>query len=130
MEEQYKHLDKRTKGLIKEAGTYKPSADFLSNVMSAVEVIAKKEAYKPLISKSSWFVIFALLLAWMIVFYVYPSSYSSIFKNVEFTNGLSFDNPFSGYEFSKTLVYGLGFLGLFLVQIPFLKRYMEKSITG
>ncbi len=130
MEEQYKHLDQSTRAIIKEAGTYKPSADFLSNVMSAVEVIAKKKGYKPLISKNSWFVICTLLLTWMVVFYVYPSSYSSVFKSsIDLTNKLSFDNPFSGYEISKALVYGLGFLGLFLVQIPFLKRYMEKKVT-
>ena len=129
MEEQYKHLDKRTKELIKEAGTYKPSADFLSNVMSAVELKAKQEVYKPLISKTTWFIICTLLLAWIIVFYMYPTSYSSVFKNMDLTNIMSFDNPFSGYEISKNLIYGLGFLGLFLVQIPFLKNYMEKNIA-
>lgn len=129
MEEQYKHLDEQTKSLIKEAGTYKPSADFLGNVMAAVEVRARKETYKPLISKTSWVVICGLLLAWITVFYFYPSSYSSVFKNIDLTNTLSFENPFSGYEFSKTLTYGLGFLGLFLVQVPFLKRYMEKKAT-
>ena len=129
MEEQYRKIDKKTQELIKEAGTYKPSADFLSNVMSAVEISAKKVAYKPLISKTTWFIICALLLAWMVVFYVYPSSYSSVFKSAELTNKLSFENPFSGFELSKTLAYGLGFLGLFLVQIPFLKSYMEKRIV-
>ena len=129
MEEQYRNIDKKTQELIKDAGTYEPSADFLRNVMSAVEVVAKKEVYKPLISKTSWFVICALLLVWMVVFYIYPSSYSSVFKSVDLSNDLNFENPFSDYEFSKTLGYGLGFLGLFLVQIPFLKSYMEKRIV-
>lgn len=129
MEEQFRNIDKKTQELIKEAGTYKPSADFLSNVISVVELKAKKETYQPLISKTAWFIICALLLAWMIVFYMYPSSYSSVFKSFDLTSKLSFDNPFSGYEISNTLIYGLGFLGLFLVQIPFLKRYMEKGIA-
>jgi len=126
MEEQFKHFDKKIQKLIKEAGTYKPSANFLSNVMSTVESKATRQVYKPLISRTSWFLIGGLLAAWMVVFYLYPSSYSSIFKDFNLTEKLTVENPFTEVKFSKTLMYGLGFLGLFLVQIPFLKRYMEK----
>jgi hypothetical protein len=126
MEEQFKDFDKKTQKLIKEAGTYKPSANFLSNVMSTIENKATRQVYKPLISRTSWFVIGGLLVVWMLVAYLYPSSYSSVFKEFNLTEKLAIENPFAVVEFSKILMYGLGFLGLFLVQVPFLKRYMEK----
>jgi len=128
MEEQFKNIDKFTSDLVKEAGIQMPSADFFNNVMMAVERTSIKEAYKPLISKNLWFVIGALFIALMAVLYFSPLSQLAFISDLNLTEKLSLENPLANIKFSKTLVYGIGFLGLFIAQIPFLKYYyIEKS---
>lgn len=126
MEEQFKNIDRVTKKLLKEAGTHKPSSNFLSNVMTGVEQTAIKKAYQPLISRPAWLVIGVLSVILIAVLTAYPVPQISFISDLQISEKLGLQNPFSGIEFSKTTVYAIGFLGLFLVQIPFLKHYFEK----
>jgi hypothetical protein len=126
MEEQFKNIDKLTKKLVKEAGIHKPSANFLNNVMSVVEQKSIKRVYEPLISRSAWIVIGVLFVASLILLYFYSSSQFILFNDLHLSQKLNFYNPFSAIKFSKTTVYAISFLGLFLIQIPFLKRLMEQ----
>lgn len=127
MEEQFKNIDKLTEKLVKEAGLHQPSASFLTNVMSALEQKSIKQIYEPLISKSAWIVIGVLFIASLVLLYFNSSSQLILFKDLHLSEKLNFQNPFSAIEFSKTTVYAIGFLGLFLIQIPFLKRLVEQK---
>jgi nitric oxide reductase large subunit len=126
MEEQFKNIDRLTKKLLKEAGTHKPSSNFLSKVMTGVEQTAIKKAYQPLISRTAWLVIGVLSVVLIVVLIAFPFPQLSFISDLQLSEKIHFQNPFSGIEISKTTVYAVGFLGLFLVQIPFLKHYFEK----
>ena len=131
MEEQFKNIDRLTRKLVKEAGTYKPSPDFLHNVMTTVNAkVADQKVYQPLISKKVWRIISILAIISLIALYFYPATGNSYINEFNLAEKLSFNNPFTnpfaGITFSKTIIYGIGFLGLFLIQIPFLKSFMER----
>ena len=128
MEEQFNNMDRLTKKYVKDAGVHKPASDFLSNVMTAIdEKKTQTIVYQPLITKKVWWIIGVVALASLIVLFLYPTSSISYLNNIDLTQNLAFENPFQDIKFSKTLVYGIGFLGLFLLQIPVLKKYNEQS---
>lgn len=127
MEKQSKKTDIITQGLIKEGGLHKPSAKFVDNVMDAVTQLKKEqEIYHPLISKNAWIVLIFLIATIVVIL--------SVFSNIDYTllsNYDLFDKPFFNVtlpemKFSKEVIYGIGFLGLFLLQIPILKRQLDK----
>lgn len=125
MEEQFKNIDRGAEKLVKEAGLHKPSANFLSDVMSAVNKTAIKQEYKPLISRSTWFIIGTLFAASFIALYFYSTPELSILQDLNLFEKLSFEIPTSEFQVPKTMVYAIGCLGLFLFQIPFLKNYLK-----
>lgn len=127
MEEQFKNIDRLTEKIVKDAGLHKPSANFLSDVMSAVNQTVIKQEYEPLISRATWFIIGTLFTLSLVVLYFFSTPELSILKDLSIFEKVSFNMPVLEYKFPKTLVYGIGFLGLFLIQIPFLKHYMGKS---
>lgn len=126
MEEQFKEIDRITKKLVTEAGTHKPSAQFLETVMNAVSQEKVIQPYKPLISKTAWLFIGIGFFVMMLALYSVPSGQLSFLKEINFSANFRVKNPFSEVKITKTAVYGIVFLGLFLIEIPFLKRYLEK----
>jgi hypothetical protein len=127
MEEQFKNIDRLTEKLVKDAGIHKPSANFLSDVMSAVNQTAIKQEYKPLISRATWFIIGALFAASFVGLYFYSSPELSVLQDLNIFEKMSFKMPVSEFQFPKTVVYAIGCLGLFLFQIPFLKNYLKTN---
>ncbi len=127
MEEQFKNIDRLTEKLVKDAGINKPSANFLSDVMSAVNQTAIKQEYKPLISRSTWFIIGTLFAALFVALYFYSTPELSLLQDLNLFEKLSFEIPTSELKVPKTMVYAIGFLGLFLFQIPFLKNYLKTN---
>jgi hypothetical protein len=125
MEEQFKNIDRGIEKLVKDAGIHKPSANFLSDVMSAVNQTAIKQEYKPLISRSAWFIIGTSFAASFVALYFYSSPELSLLQDLNFFDKLSFEIPTSEFKVPKTAVYAIGCLGLFLFQIPFLKNYLK-----
>lgn len=126
MEEQFKEIDRITKKLVTEAGTHKPSAQFLETVMNAVSQEKVIQPYKPLISKTAWLFIGIGFFVMILALYSVPSGQLSFLKEINFSANFRVKNPFSEVKITKTAVYGIVFLGLFLIEIPFLKRYLEK----
>lgn len=126
MEEQFKEIDRITKKLVTEAGTDKPSAQFLETVMNAVSQEKVIQPYKPLISKTAWLFIGIGFFVMILALYSVPSGLLSFLKEINFSANFRVKNPFSEVKITKTAVYGIVFLGLFLIEIPFLKRYLEK----
>ena len=121
MEEQFKKDDKILSELISEAGLDSPSLSFDDNVMRAIkEAEAKSIAYKPLIPKKIWVFItigFAALLA--VLIFSGPGE-PGIIKNLVGDTGFSIPE----FSVSRIFIYAIAFLGLFLVQIPILKRQL------
>ncbi len=126
MEEQYKNIDRLTKKIVEDAGMHSPSVNFLDNVMSAVEAKSVQKTYEPLISKKAWMVIAALFIGWLGILYFYPATQLNFIKELNLSQRFSIKNPLAGLQISKSLAYAIGFMALFLIQIPFLKHFLNK----
>jgi hypothetical protein len=123
MEKPSKNIEKITQDWVKEAGLEKPSSAFVQNVMNVIEKkSATQEVYRPLISKRGWGMVAAVFVVSVALLYLFPIGEVSYFNDLKLAEVSGIKNPFAGLEVSKTMVYGIGFLALFLVQIPFLKR--------
>jgi len=120
-----------TKSIIKEVGLESPSADFVSNVMKAIDVENKKVVslnYQPLISNLGWFVIIILLMGMSIfislsnfqsseIFSILDSSYLNKFNEIDFINNLNFSTTFT---FSVLL-----FAVFMILQIMYIKYFYK-----
>ncbi len=130
MEKQSNNIDKITKNIIKDAGLHLPSSSFLTNVMEAIETqsISQPVVYKPLISKAIWILLFTLTIVALVLLFIFPVfSETSLFSQLTIPEEFNFEFNLPEMNLSKTTIYGIGFLALFLIQIPFLKRQLEKS---
>jgi len=123
MEDSPKEIEKLTQKWVKEAGIEQPSLDFVQKVMDAVDVSASKsKAYRPLISGRGWSLVAILFITSLVAVYLLPLGESGYLKSIDWSNLPSIQNPFEAIKVSKPMLYAIGFLTLFLVQIPFLKR--------
>ena len=123
MEKSSENIEKITRDWIEEAGIEHPSPGFAHTVMSAIEAkSAKKKVYRPLISLRGWGLVAAVFVIGIALLFLFPAGEFPYLGKVDLMDGLKIKNPFAGLEVSKTMVYAVGFLALFLVQIPFLKR--------
>ena len=130
MEKQSKNIDRITKKIIKDAGLEQPSADFFSNVMEAIESQSTSPSivYQPLISKKVWILLFALTAAVLVLLFIFPVfSETSLINPITIPEQFKFSFNLPEMKLSKTTIYGVGFLSLFLLQIPFLKRQLNNS---
>jgi hypothetical protein len=128
MEKSSKKIDKITQQIIKSGGLHQPSADFMENVMGAVSMIeTEKVKYTPLISKKVWIVLSVSILATFCYMVFFTSTDYTMIGNVGLLERISNVNfALPELNLSKELIYGIGFLGLFLLQIPFLKRQLDR----
>lgn len=123
MEEPSKNIEEITREWVKEAGIQQPAAGFVNGVMSFIEAkAAPNKGYQPLISLRGWGVVSMVFLAAIVLLLLFPIGGVNYFENMDIPNFSEVKNPFAGLEVSKTMIYGFGFLALFLIQIPFLKR--------
>lgn len=130
MDKQSKNIDRITKNIIKDAGLHQPSPNFLTNVMEAIEVqtVSQPNVYRPLISKNMWILLVVLTAAVSVLLFMFPVfSESSLFSQLNIPNQYNFEVSLPKINLSKTTIYGIGFLSLFLIQIPFLKRQLNNS---
>ena len=126
MDKQFKKEDQLLKDLISQAGLEQPGQDFKSNLMDLIEQkSAEKIRYKPLIGKKVWLFIAASLATIMVVIFLYPSKPFEKF-GLSYNNDI-INNIIPDMSASNTLVYGVLFLSLFIFQIPFLKKYLERA---
>ena len=127
MEKRSENIDKNTQGLIKEGGLHKPSYNFVENVMEAVSTLEiKQEVFKPLISKKGWMLFILFSIAILVILTIIPNNDYSILSSYEFFQKPIFNVSIPEMKLSKVMIYGIGFLGLFLLQIPFLKRQLDR----
>ena len=126
MEEQFKKQDDILKKLLKESPLESPSVDFSKKVMQQIERKHEVKVYSPLISKTAWTAIAAMFLLSLVWIYYNPSSTVSS-TTIALQERINIENPLKGFTLSKTTIYAVGFMALFLFQIPFLKRITERS---
>jgi hypothetical protein len=110
-----------------------PSLDFTDKVMLKVEAISNSTAtvYKPLISKSIWYIIIGCFVA--LIGYIYlkePVINNGWFNRFDLSN-VSL-NPLENvsFNFSKTLMYAVVLLAIMVsIQVPLLKHYFNKRMA-
>ncbi len=127
MEKQFSREDASMKKWIKELPLEQPSPDFMQKVMAGVAHSAMKKPYQPLISRKVWVVIITLFILALLWIYFNPSSSIIDSEALSWDSQMQWNNPFEGMKIPKTAVYAIGFMALFLLQIPFLKRILDKS---
>ncbi|UJH92561.1 hypothetical protein LZ575_08805 [Antarcticibacterium sp. 1MA-6-2] len=110
--------------MMKDAGLEKPSIDFSANVMKAIAVKKAVFEYKPLISRQAWTIIFSIIGIAFFGFYQMNTGYSLI-SNFSLPDFNSFSVP--KIELSQTMTWAIAFVALFLLEIPFLKRLIERQ---
>lgn len=125
MEKQFNREERLMKKLLNDAGTEKPSADFKSRLMMKVE--ARNTAispYTPLISKATWLVIGGIVFAAMLGLYILNTEQTLTFKfNFDYFDSLKIPS----INLSRTMQIAIGFVALFFLEIPFLKRMIDRD---
>ncbi len=132
MEEQFNDV----KRLVKEAGIERPSSGFSINVMQDIKRLSAQEpiVYTPLISKRAWFWIGILIFGLVLSLAFLTDNNTSILDKIDLSSlqlkGKLINNPFKDFTLYKTTLYGILFFSiLFFVQIPILKRRIDKSFS-
>ncbi len=126
MEELYKNSEKQIKGWIQEAGLEKPDGAFELKILEKIETKPLFQKATPLISNTGWLVLSFFFVTSILLLYLYPSELVSFNGN---KLSVFFDKMrgLPAIFHSPTTQYAFLFLALFLVQIPFLKHYLEKQ---
>ncbi len=124
MEKQSNREERLIKKLLNEVGTEKPSADFKSKIMMAVErKTAPIPPYKPLIPQAVWF-----MITGVVIIAIAGLSYINSDLSIDLSANINipkFDMP--ELHFSKTMQYAIAFVALFFLQIPFLKKFLDSQ---
>ncbi|NQX78704.1 hypothetical protein [Gilvibacter sp.] len=119
--------DALTRKYMNEAGLDPAPEDTYMAIMDQITALNTYSlAYKPLISRKGWalilggFVLFLIGIFWLPIerFYL---------NNLPELTSFNLSEYLSGIQMSSTTLYAIGFLGLFLVQLPFLKRLLDSK---
>jgi len=126
-----KHIDQFVDKVMKSSKLETPSFDFTAKVMSQITVTSRSAVtvYKPLISKTTWVILF-LLTVGMVGFSFFNKDTSTLgwFDKLDFS---IVSNLFSGVKISQTTMYSLLMFGVMLfIQIPLLKHYFNKRFDA
>lgn len=127
MKQDEKKIENLIDQLMTNDSLEQPSIDFTKIVMSKVEAVSNSTAtvYKPLISKSVWFIILGSYVA--LVAYIYlkePITNNGWFKRFEWS-GVT-----PNLNFSSAVIYAFVLLAMMVgVQVPLLKHYFNKRMA-
>ncbi|MEM7186805.1 MAG: hypothetical protein AAF466_09115 [Bacteroidota bacterium] len=123
MENTPENIEKLTNKWVAEAGIQQPSKGFARQVMDAIDAKSTvKQVYRPLISLKAWGWVAALIIGTWVLLQYMPEGQQSFVSGLETSDLPTVEHLFQNFKLSKTMVYAIGFMALFLVQIPFLKR--------
>ncbi|MUP44194.1 hypothetical protein E0K83_00355 [Gramella sp. BOM4] len=125
MEKQFNREEEMMKKLLNDAGIKAPSADFKNRIMGIVEQRnVAISPYKPLIPKFVWFILAGCILSAVIGLYLMSA-------NVSWNWSLDFRVPefieIPSIRLSETMQYAIAFIALFFLQIPFMKRFLDRQ---
>ncbi|QCX01327.1 hypothetical protein FGM00_14860 [Aggregatimonas sangjinii] len=132
-EKDNKKLEELVDKLMRETVLETPSADFTSKVLSQVDSIATSEVttYRPLISKSVWIGLCALLVGTVIYSFFNTTAEPNWFETVDFSvfTNSGIGNQLSDLVSSKAMFYAaILFASMFVVQISFLKNHFNRRL--
>lgn len=120
MEKQYKKDDNLIKNLISDAGLEQPSMNFDNAVMEQIlNAEHKSVAYRPLITPKAWIFVGLIVAAIALILIFLPSGGEPGILSDRLPE-MNFDFP--KYNIPTTFIYAVLFMGLFLIQVPILKR--------
>jgi len=126
-----KEFDAFAKKYLKEIKTESLSKDFTASLMNKIVLENSKSVMntKALISKKVWFVIFASVLA--VVLIPFKASEKSLITmpklDFSFLEKIQIPNLLENVSVSNTVMYAILFFGLmFMVQVIFLKNHFNK----
>ncbi|NDV45143.1 hypothetical protein [Flagellimonas sediminis] len=128
-----KKLEEFVDRLMADAPLESPSVDFTKNLMLRIEAQSQKEAfqYKPIMSRSvlvGLFVAFSVLMVYVISQYDLGDGTGWFDKITWEPNFKPFWGWLENYTSSKVLVYAVLLFGLlFFVQVPWLKKHMDRT---
>ncbi len=121
--EKHKPEEEFFKKIIQEAGREKASPDLYRNVISAIESKqASTLVYKPLISRNVWIAVVLVISLSIFGLFLMTTDFSMNW-NFGFMNYISVPK----INLSSTMLYAIGFISLFFLQIPFLQNYMRSQ---
>ncbi len=130
MEKQFNREDQLIKKLLNEAGTEAPSADFKKRIMMRVENRnAAIKPYQPLIPKFVWYVLGVVLVTSVTGLYMMYADVS-LSWSFDYKIPRLIDMPVINMptiSLSQTMQYAIAFVALFFLQIPFLKRFLDRQ---
>ena len=112
---------------VNEAGIDKAPQGTYDAIMKQIEALnAYSISYKPLISRKGWFLIATFVLIFFVGLFWVPIERFYL-DNLPEMSSLKISEVLAKLELSKTTLYAIGFLGLFLIQLPFLKRVLDSK---
>ncbi|NNC50034.1 MAG: hypothetical protein HKO01_05805 [Flaviramulus sp.] len=128
-----KYLDNLSIKVITSSSIESPSFNFTDSVMSQVTSLNQKQTtvYKPLLSNTTWSLIFIGVVA-IIIYVLFSGNQSESTSwlstmNFEVLSNNRFSNLLSSFKISKTLMYAVVFLGIMIcIQVPILKNHFDK----
>ncbi|UFH35479.1 hypothetical protein [Flavobacterium acetivorans] len=127
-----KQIDDLARRVIEKATLESPSFDFTAQIMTQLTDLKQSETtvYKPLISKTAWFVIFigfAILLGYTVTGTQSQTLNWFDFPDLNVLLNQKISTSMFQFTFSKIVLYALTLLALMvLVQVSFLKAYFDK----
>jgi len=123
-----KNIEEYTKKIVQEAGLDSPSSELMNNIMFAIEKQSiSSRVYKPLISKNIWYVILVCAISFLLFVYLFLYQPSATILNVNALYDFIFPSQILVISMSKTMLYCFAFLSLFLIEIPFIKYFIERN---
>jgi len=127
------HLDKLAKKVMQSTALETPSLDFTAHLMDKVQGISISDIteYKPLISKTAWFVIAILIIGCLSYGLFGGLEGLGWFDKIDLAaiSNNKITDAISGITISKTLMYAIGMCGLvFFIQIPIMKHFLDKRL--
>ena len=127
MEKRSKNIEEFTQRRVKEAGLETAPVGLYERIMNTIDLIPVGQfIYKPLISRKAWIWIAVVALSILAILIFLPWQGSAYANEVRENLAIDWKNPLSGLELSKTAIYAIVGIGLFLLQIPLLKKQLEK----
>ena len=128
MEKSSKNIDMITRNIVRSGGLHQPSANFMENVMGAIsKEESRRVSYTPLIPKRVWIILCVGIVAlFTYLIFIADADYVLWGNLMLFERISTIDLSLPELNLSKEMIYGIGFLGLFLLQIPFLKRQLDR----
>ena len=119
--------DALTRKYMNEAGIDKAPVGTYDAIMKQIEELNLYSLkYKPLISRKGWVLISLFVLVFFVGIFWVPIERFYLNNLPELGISNLFDS-LGDLEISKITIYAIGFLGLFLIQLPFLKRILDKQ---